>query len=133
MRTININRDSWHYRLLHKLDFNPYWAEDFCHYLRKLLGACLMLLLVGMVGLAFVYATADMLVWLAWMVVNLQWVGPSSAAFIAAGLWALAAMGAAIIYLWILYERKVPDESKAVVSAAWEAVHSKVCFRVNMN
>lgn len=125
MREITINKDSWHYRLLNKLDFYPDGATDFCHYLRKLTGLSILALLLTVLGGFYLYSMGEVCAWVIWMVVNAELIAPD--AMVVPGI---IFSSIALLFLAAAAFQMLPDDTREVVEAAWETVHDKVCFRV---
>jgi hypothetical protein len=131
MKTIQIKEASWHYRFLDFMKLDPWYVNDFCHYIRKFIAATLLLVGVVLVTAGFGFITGDMLSWLAWMLVNLQWVYPSDWAVVALAFWGLAVLIATMAVSVIGYG-KLPPDTQEIIGAAWESIHDKVCFRVKV-
>lgn len=125
MRAITINKESWHYRLLEKVDFYPGGARDFCHYLRKLTGLAILTFLLTVLGTIYAASMGEVFAWVTWMVVNGQLIAPD--AFVVPGL---VASSIGLVFLAAFAFQMLPDDTREVVEAAWETVHDKVCFKV---
>lgn len=129
MKQITISRDSWHYRVMNiVLDDIP---VDVCAYIRRaffiLIGALFGLVIIGF----FTWLIGDFLVWIAWMLLNLSWIAPEAEAIIVS----VISLFALIIFIISKGQAGELDyllksEGAQLVSAAYESVHDKVCFKI---
>lgn len=131
MRTIEINKNSWHFKLLRWMELYPDGAADFCHYCRKLFGAAFLLTMIGFLAVLALFLTGETVAWLAWMALNMAFIEPYAFAVIGGTLWASLLVLAMILGAFVVKE-KLPEETREVIDAAWDSFHSKVCFKVSL-
>lgn len=136
MKTIVVNRDSWHYKLAHFLDkdYCPRRA-DFCAYLRGILKS--------VVGIAFLCAMACGAIYLvafafwglgeliAWLIFGLLhgWMPMESNGFIGALIVFIGTVCGGIA----LAQKAGPvivEKQPAFIKTAWQSIHEKTCFRL---
>lgn len=134
MKTIQINRDSWHYKLA--TQWGSYYPDiesnDICTYLRKiakaLIGMAALSTLALLLGGGFLYMTGDFIAWLVFVLLH-GWVEPDAAG----GFLAMAGLAAVIGAGWGGYRgTKAAVQNSELVGAAWDSVHNKICARIQI-
>lgn len=138
MKTITINKQSWHYRLLRFMEFSARHADDLCVYTRGVAGALALALCV----VSFVAgATAGLADFLTWCAVCLLWltiIEPWGALWgIGGGLLLSATILSGPFWAPRLFNvirnasEKIPEESRLKWADAWASFRERVCFRVD--
>ena len=138
MKTITIDKNSWHYRLLDKLDF--YVAPDICSYTRKVLGALFLVGLMACFSLYILGALTNIAIWLVVCLQHSVWFQPEP--------WALGTTIAVLGFVFIIgivlgavwiaetntkrkIRRRNNNEPDGFVTEAYKSFKDKVCYRVD--
>ena len=121
IKPFEISTDSWHYRFVSRISGDL--PSDICAYTRMfifgVIGAACLLLALGLC----LYAAVHGVVWLVWMLVNLEFITPDTLA--PAGILLLLFAGV-IAFLAYKEDREIPVPS--FLSAAYESFHDKFCI-----
>ena len=131
MKTITINRTSWHYRMMETCQWTPREADNLCHYIRKFVELCFILFLFAIVAMFYLVSMGEIFAWISWMILNQAWIEPDPFSFL--GLLVIAMVLCVAGYLgWVVVYEKFTEERQELLNAVWDTIHDKVCFRVVM-
>lgn len=148
MKSLNFNRDSWHYKVATRWGGMPEWFEDtnICDYTRAVMKGLLGALLLATLAFALLYWAADTIAWWIAMLVTgvfIEEPGP----IILTGLTAFAIVVSSLSYAlhrfseWKLKRdeekagaaKHTPRKPDSFVKKAWRSWKDKTCVRVTLN
>jgi hypothetical protein len=145
MKTFEIDRTSWHYRLasfygdLTTSHFR--WGDvDFCSYWRRVFFAALrLIILAGILSVLLSLTFGDLLVWGTWMLLNGVWVDPGEGSIIAMGLLGVATLVAGIVAA-LHYGKQVLDRHReesgyrepGFIGQTYQSWKNKYCMKVEL-
>ena len=126
MRTVTINRNSWHYKLVLLVNGVP---GDICGYIRSMVYCATFILCVVFLACLMSIPLGNAFAFLAFLVLN-GYLPPINGLEVI-GLFLMSC--GVVIAVWLLKERYMPERRviPSFVSAAMESIGDKMCFRVN--
>lgn len=125
MKTVVVNRMSWHYKLAEWGSFDSYSDQDLCTYTRTVMGGFLLMLIVGgLIGFASM-AVGDFIGWVAAGFMN----GFARPEFLA-GM--VLFVGVCAMMFFLLRGVLVTAEKSEFLSQAYTSLRDKVCYRLEV-
>jgi len=124
-----IDRNSWHYRLMNKLDIYPS-QMDICAYTRALMKALLLTSILAIGAGLIVVSFGEFFGWIAAMISMWVLTEPGTLALIATGFAAVAV----IIGCMFCVEKfwKILPAPPEDVQAMWDSIHNKICVQIEI-
>lgn len=149
MKTVNISKKSWHYWLQRRSGLDDWRISklDFCQYVRRLFWVIPMFAFISLFVLAMslliLYSEGCFFAWLAYCLWNWDLIAPYPDAVPALCLNVIALTCTtivAIVVFWVYIEERLPNcskipycpETRDFVVSAWEVIHDKVCFKLEI-
>jgi hypothetical protein len=131
MKTLTVNRNSWHYRLAKLGNVRPY-ELNICNYIRCFLGGVGYITFCAALVFIACFLVGDFLAWVAAMLVNLIYFDPGVAALIATSIF-----GAAFLFLLCFLishfgVKAFESADSSFIGAAYDSFKNKYCFKVKV-
>lgn len=124
-----IDTNSWHFRLMAKLNIYSRHEDNLCPYVRGVLGA-LFLCFLGSIVTAFMSASAgDALGWFVSGIINGFYEAPLLGGIFLALLVVVIVFGGIYFLITILMD-ELPQEKKEKIEAVYESLTGKLCVRI---